>query len=132
MTAAQDAMRRAARYLPTMMDLRLYVRSTDPVHNRPAPNTFTPTERVRGSLRWRDVDQISQLAAAGREVGDGVAVLVAPVGPVPDLIQTAAGDFLLVAGAAGRDSLGLSVKLAVSRWSGPARSSFPPHERPHS
>lgn len=110
-------MRRAARHLPQMQVLTLYTRALDPKHNRPMANTFTQTEVCHGSVRWRDVDEQSQLG--GGDVGDGVASLVAPSAPgAPDLIRTASGDFLLVKGGAGRDSLRLSVKVAICRWSG--------------
>lgn len=119
MTAAQDAMRRAARHLPQMQLLTLYTRATDPKHGRPMATTFTETEVCHGSVRWRDVDEVSQLG--GGDVGDGVVSLVAPSAPgAPDLIRTASGEFLLVKGGAGRDSLGLSVKVAVARWTGDA------------
>ena len=116
MTSPADAMRRAARFLPGMGVMHLYTRAADPVHNRPAPNLFDYAETVRGSVRWRDLDEVSNLG--GGDVGDGVAVLVAPVGATPDLIQTADGAFLLVKGAAGRDAMGLAVKVAVMRWTG--------------
>lgn len=109
-------MRRAARHLPQMQALTLFTRALDPKHGRPMANTFTQTETCHGSVRWRDVDEVSQLG--GGDVGDGVASLVAPAGPVPDLVRTAAGEFLLVKGGAGRDSLGLSVKVACCRWTG--------------
>ena len=95
--------------------MSLYARATDPTFNRPMANTFDRTEDVHGSLRWRDMDEVSNLG--GGDVGDGVAVLVAP-NAIPDLIKTADGAFLTVKGAAGRDSLGMTLKVAVQRWSG--------------
>lgn len=118
MNSPADAMRRAARFIPGMGALHLYTRATDPVHNRPTPNLFDYIETCQGSVRWRDVDEVSNLG--GGDVGDGVAVLVAPVGALPDLIQTADGAFLVVKGAAGRDSLGMRVNVAVCRWTGAA------------
>ena len=115
MNSPADAMRRAARYNPAMQALSLYVRATDVTFNRPTANTFDWTETVYGSLRWRDLDEVSNLG--GGDVGDGVAVLVAP-NAIPDLIKTTDGTLLLVSGAAGRDSLGMTVKVAVQRWSG--------------
>ena len=117
MNTPADAMKRAARFLPNMQALTLYVRATDPVHNRPTPNLFDFMEEVRGSVRWRDLDEVSNLG--GGDVGDGVVTLVAPAGAVPDLIQTADGAYLLVKGAAGRDGLGMATKVAVMRWTGP-------------
>ena len=117
MSSPADAMRRAARFMPGMGALHLYTRATDPVHNRPTPNTFDYTETVRGSVRWRDLDEVSNLG--GGDVGDGVAVLVAPTAPgAPDLIQLPDGSYLLVKGAAGRDSLGMRVNVAICRWTG--------------
>lgn len=116
MNSPADAMRRAARFLPGMGALQLYTRATDPVHNRPTPNLFDWTETCQGSVRWRDVDEVSNLG--GGDVGDGVAVLVAPVGALPDLIRTAAGEYLIVKGAAGRDAIGMATKVAVMRWTG--------------
>lgn len=110
----QAAMRRAAVFNPAMQVMHLYTRATDTRFNRPMPDTFDFTESVRGVLRWRDLDEVSNLG--GGDVGDGVAVLVAPVGAIPDLIQTADGAFLLVKGAAGRDGLGMTTKVAVARW----------------
>lgn len=118
MTSPADAMRRAARFIPGMGVMHLYTRAADPVHNRPTPNLFDYAETVQGSVRWRDLDEVSNLG--GGDVGDGVVTLVAPVGPTPDLIQTADGAFLLVKGAAGRDALGMAVKVAVMRWTGAA------------
>lgn len=118
MNSPADAMRRAARFIPGMGALHLYTRATDPVHNRPTPNVFDYTETCQGSVRWRDVDEVSNLG--GGDVGDGVAVLVAPVGALPDLIQTADGAFLVVKGAAGRDAMGMATKVAVMRWTGAA------------
>jgi hypothetical protein len=118
MNSPADAMRRAARFLPGMMDLALFTRAADPVHNRPTPNVFDYTETVRGSLRWRDVDEVSNLG--GGDVGDGVALLVAPAGATPDLIRLPDGSYLVVKGAAGRDGLGMATKVAVCRWTGAA------------
>lgn len=116
MNSPADAMRRAARFNPAMGVTHLYVRATDPTFNRPTPDTFDFTKSVRGVLRWRDLDEVSNLG--GGDVGDGVVTLLAPAGAVPDLIQTAVGAFLLVKGAAGRDGLGMTRKVAVMRWTG--------------
>lgn len=116
MNSPADAMRRAARFLPGMQPMTLYVRATDATFNRPMANTFDYTETCQGSVRWRDVDEVSNLG--GGDVGDGVAVLVAPVGALPDLIRAADGAFLLVKGAAGRDAMGMATKVAVMRWTG--------------
>lgn len=116
MNSPADAMRCAARFIPGMGALQLFTRANDPVHNRPTPNVFDWTETVQGSVRWRDVDEVSNLG--GGDVGDGVAVLVAPVGALPVLIQTADGAFLVVKGTAGRDSLGMHVNVVVCCWTG--------------
>ncbi|MGQ0565542.1 MAG: hypothetical protein ACT4OK_10785 [Gemmobacter sp.] len=117
MNSPADAMRRAARFLPNMQAMTLYVRATDPTFNRPTPDTFDYTETVRGSVRWRSLDEVSNLG--GGDVGDGVVTLVAPSAPgAPDLIGLPDGSFLVVKGAAGRDGLGMVTKVAVMRWTG--------------
>ena len=48
-----------------------------------------------------------------------MALLVAPAAPgAVDLIRNEAGEFFVVKGAAGRDSLGMRVNVAICRWAG--------------
>jgi len=106
--------RRAAKVAGLWQSLKLYVRAADETFGRPMPGTFDYTETLPGSLRWRDVDEVSKIA--GGEVGDGLASLVGLTGALPDLLQTAAGDWLVVKGAAGKDALGVATKVSVRRW----------------
>ena len=112
----EDAFRRAAKVSAQYTSMTLYVQATDETTGRPVGRTYTLSEDVWGTLRWLDYDAIAR--TFGGDVGDGIAALIAPGGPVPDLIQTAAGEWLAVAGAEGRDALGAHLRVRVRRWSG--------------
>lgn len=112
----KDAVRRAARASPIFRPLTLYMQVKDGVSGRPVARTYAFTEEVYGTLRWLDYDQIARVY--GGEVGDGIAGLIAPASGVPDLVQTAEGEWLAVAGAEGMDALGVTLKVRVRKWSG--------------
>lgn len=110
----EDAFSRAAKVSPQYQAMQLFVRVEEERFGRPLPHTFDWSETTRGTIRWRDVDEFSR--TRGGEVGDGVVMLVAPSGPVPDLILTDTGEWLVVKSGAGQDSLKVATKFIVRRW----------------
>ena len=116
--AIRNAMRRAAKVSPQFVAMHLYVLVKDADFGRPVARTYDWQEMVRGTVRWPDFDERQR--TYGGEVGDGVATLVAPSGPVPDLIQTADGEWLAVSSADGQDAFGANLKVRVRRWKGDA------------
>lgn len=113
--AIKSAFCRAAKVSPQYQAMDLYRQATSAETGRPMGRTYDFAESTRGAVRWPDFDQIAR--TYGGEVGDGIATLIAP-GAVPDLIETADGEWLAVSGAEGQDTFGANMKVRVRRWTG--------------